>query len=317
MKAVLPYNASPQVRRLVEAAATPEIRIALLDEADRDGLLRELADAEALLHVLCPVTAEIMRAAPRLRLVQKIGVGVDAIDRAHAAAHGIAVCNMPGTNTIAVAELTLALMFDALRRVSAMDRDLRAGRGWPADPAHLDGAAEIAGSTVGLVGYGAVAQRLRPALEALGAKVVAHARRPAPDGVEVLPLEALFEASDIVSLHLPLTGQTRTIVDARLLGRMKPGAVLVNTARGALVDEAALIAALSTGRLAAAGLDVFADEPVAHDSALLRLPNVVATPHVAWMTAGTWRRSLAVAIANCRRLSAGEALAHRVDGAYA
>lgn len=313
MKAVLPYNATAQVRRLVEAAATADVRIVLLDEADRAGLLRELADAQALLHVLSPVTAEIMREAPRLRLVQKIGVGVDAIDRAYAAARGIAVCNMPGTNTVAVAELTLALMFDAVRRVSAMDRELRAGHGWPADPVHLDGAAEIAGSTVGLVGYGAVAQRLRPVLEALDAKVVTHTRRPTAEGIANLPLEALFEVSDIVSLHLPLNGQTRGIVDARMLGRMKPGAVLVNTARGALVDEAALIEALSGGRLAAAGLDVFVDEPVPADSPLLRLPNVVATPHVAWMTAGTWRRSLSVAVENCRRLAAGDTLVHRVE----
>lgn len=314
MKAVLPYDASPGVRRLIAGLDPSIVRAVVLAEADSESLRRELADAEVLLHVLAPVTDRVMEAAPRLKLVQKIGVGVDAIDRDFARSHGIAVCNMPGTNTVAVAELTLALMLATLRRVAALDADLRAGAGWPPAAAHLDAAGELDGATVGLVGYGAVSRRLRPALSALGADVVVHARTPPDDGTRAVALDELLASSDVVSLHLPATEATRGLIDARGIARMKPGAILINTARGALVDESALRAALAEGKLSGAGLDVFAREPIASGDPLLALPNVVVTPHVAWMTTGTWRRSLEVVAENCRRLRAGAPLLHRVDG---
>jgi phosphoglycerate dehydrogenase-like enzyme len=314
MKAVLHYDASPGVRRMLAALDPALVRTVVVAEADMAGLRRELADAEVLLHVLAPVTAETVQAAPRLKLVQKIGVGVDAIDRDATRARGVAVCNMPGTNTVAVAELTLSLMLATLRRVAALDAALRGGKGWPASFAHLDAAGELDGATVGLIGYGAVARRLRPALAALGAKVSVHARTAPDDGVPSVPLDDLLGAADVVSLHLPTTDATRGLLDARRIAGMKTGAILINTARGALVDEAALVAALENGLLAGAGLDVFAREPLAPDHRLLGLPNVVLTPHVAWMTPGTWRRSLAVMAENCRRLLAGEPLLHRVDG---
>ncbi len=311
MKAVLPYDASPGTKRLLESLDPVIAQVSVLAENDATGLTRELADADVLLHVLAPVTAAILDAAPKLRLVQKIGIGVDTIDRVHAAKRGIAVCNMPGTNTVAVAELTLALMLAALRRVTALDAGLLAGA-WTPDAVHLDAAGELDGACVGLIGYGAVAKRLRPVLEALGARVVVHARREPDDGAKTLPLDVLLSEADVVSLHVPATPETRGLLNAARIARMKKGAVLVNTARGALIDEAALIAALSSGHLAAAGLDVFATEPIARDSALLKLPNVVATPHIAWMTPGTWRRSLAVVAENCRRLAAGAPLLNRV-----
>jgi phosphoglycerate dehydrogenase-like enzyme len=314
MKAVLPYDASPSVLRAIAAVDPSLVRTIVVAEADEAGLRRELAEADVLLHVLAPVTREIMAAAPRLRLVQKIGVGVDAIDRDGARARGIAVCNMPGTNTVAVAELTLSLMLATLRRVTALDAGLRGGGGWPASSAHLDAAGELDGATVGLIGYGAVARRLRPALAALGARVIVHARTQPEDGVPLVPLDELLGTADVVSLHVPVSGATRGLLDARRIGGMKAGAILINTARGALVDEVALVAALESGRLAGAGLDVFAHEPLEPGHRLLGLSNVVLTPHVAWMTPGTWRRSLAVVMENCRRLTAGEPLLHRVDG---
>ncbi len=312
MKAVLPYDASPGTKRLLESLDPAIAQLRVLAENDSTGLARELADADVLLHVLAPVTASILDAAPKLRLVQKIGIGVDTIDRVHAAKRNIAVCNMPGTNTVAVAELTLALMLAALRRIPALGAGLRAGA-WTPDAAHLDAAGELDGACVGLIGYGAVAKRLRPVLEALGARVVVYARSTPDDGAKSLPLEVLLTQADVVSLHVPATAGTRGLLNASRIARMKKGAVLVNTARGALVDEPALIAALSSGHLAAAGLDVFAIEPPAHDNALLKLPNVVATPHIAWVTPGTWRRSLAVVAENCRRLATGASLLHRVD----
>ncbi len=309
MKAVLPYDASPAVRRAIERV---DLDIAIVDGRDADGLKREIADAQVLLHVLAPVTAKIMESGPSLKLVQKIGVGVDAIDREHAKRNGIAVCNMPGTNTVAVAELALGLMLACLRRIVPIDGALRAGNGWPAAEAHLDAAAEIDGACVGLIGYGAVARRLAGVLRAMGASVIAHSPRAREADVVLVSLDELLARADIVSLHVPLVPETRNLLDAGRIARMKRGAVIVNTARGPLIDEAALVAALRDGHIAAAGLDVFAEEPARAGNPLFGLANVVVTPHVAWMTTGTWKRSMAVVTENCRRLAAGEPLLHRV-----
>jgi phosphoglycerate dehydrogenase-like enzyme len=272
-----------------------------------------MQEAEVLWHVLQPATAEVIAAAPKLKLIQKIGVGVNTIDLDAARARGIAVCNLPGTNARAVAELTLLLMLGALRQATRFDAALRAGRGWSQDPAVQDSLGELGGRVVGLVGYGAVPQALAPALAALGARIRYTSRAPKPGAIgEWRPLEALLAESDVISLHLPLTAETQHMIDAASLARMKPGAVLVNTARGGLVDQPALVAALRGGRLAAAGLDVFATEPVDPADPLLTLPNVVLTPHIGWLTDGTFDRSLALAAENCRRLATGQPLLHRV-----
>jgi phosphoglycerate dehydrogenase-like enzyme len=312
MKAVLAYDASPTVRAIIAGADRAAVEIVHLTEDDEARYLRELADAEVLLHVLAPVTRTVMDAAPSLRLVQKIGVGVDAIDLAHARARGIAVCNMPGTNTAAVAELALALMLACLRHIVPIATDMRAGRGWPARLDLLDRAGEIGQRTVGLIGYGAVSRRLATALQALGARVVVHDPFVTDAEVTLLPLDALLREADIVSLHAPLTDETRGLLSHARLALMKRGAIVINTARGPLIDEPALAAMLKDGHIAAAGLDVFAAEPPPVDNPLIGLENVIATPHIAWLTDGTWRRSVDVVVENCRRLAAGTPLLHRV-----
>jgi phosphoglycerate dehydrogenase-like enzyme len=272
-----------------------------------------MAEAEVVWHVLMPITAEVIAGAPRLKLIQKIGVGLNTIDLEAARARGIKVCNMPETNSRAVAEMTLALMLAALRRLPAFDSATRAGRGWPLEPEVQDNLGELAGRTVGLVGFGAVPRLLVPVLKALGARVLYTARAPKPGAdAEWRALPDLLAEADVVSLHVPLTPDTVRMIDGAAIARMKPGIVLVNTARGGLIDEAALVAALASGRIRAAGLDVFALEPVRADNPLLRLDNVVLTPHVAWLTAETWERSLTVAVENCRRLVAGRPLLHQV-----
>lgn len=312
MKAVLHHDLGPGITRLVGAVDPSVARIVVVGSTDAEGLARELADAEVLLHVLAPVTAELMAQAPALRLVQKVGIGIDAIDRQAAEARGIAVCNMPGTNTQAVVELVVTLLMACLRRVVVVDTETRAGRGWPLRADLLDGIGEVSGKTVGLIGYGAVGRRLRPVLEALGATVVASDPYATDTGIAMLSVDALLEASDVVSLHVPLTAETTGLLDARRIGLMKRGAIVINTARGPLIDEAALVEALRGGKLAAAGLDVFPREPAPADSALFALPNVVMTPHIAWLTEGTWQRSLGVVVENCRRLAAHAPLLHRV-----
>jgi phosphoglycerate dehydrogenase-like enzyme len=310
MKAVLQYRASPEFRRQIAALDFPTV---IVDETDKDTFRREMADAEILLHVLEPVTAAVIEAAPRLRLIQKIGIGVNTIALDAAGRRNIAVCNMPGTNTQAVAEMTLLLMLATLRRLAQLDRLTRAGEGWEFAPELPDDLGELSGRTVGLVGYGAVARRLVPMLQAIGAKVVYTSRQPAADAlIPFLPLPDLLPIADVLSLHLPLTEETTGIIGAAAFAAMKRGGVLINTARGPLVDEAPLFDALTSGHLRGAGLDVFAREPVSTDDPLLQLPNVVVTPHLAWLTTETLARSLSIITENCRRLRTGEPLLHRV-----
>jgi phosphoglycerate dehydrogenase-like enzyme len=313
VKAVLQYRASEGFRAQIYNTAPDWLDVAIVDEADKAESSKQMQDTDVLLHVLEPVTAEAIGAAPTLRLIQKIGVGVNTIDLGAAQAHGAAVCNMPGTNSRAVAEMTLTLMFAALRRVSYFDPRMRGGDGWNAELDAFDGLGEIAGRTIGLVGYGDVARILAPILTAMDARVLYTATTRKNDAhAEWRELSALLRESDIVSLHLPLTDVTAKVIDNNAILAMKPGAILINTARGGLVDEAALIDALKSGHLRAAGLDVVTDEPAPAGNPLFDLANVVVMPHIAWLTPETLHRSLGIAFENCRRLRDGEVFLHRI-----
>lgn len=303
---VLHARPSPGFREAVDAIFGPGVVTHVDEAAPLDAVA---PDITALLHVLTPVTPEFIAAAPKLKLIQKLGVGVNTIALDVARDHGVAVCNMPGTNSQAVAEMALSLMMAVLRRTCFFDARTRAGQGWTADPSELDRVGEIGGRTIGLVGFGNSAQLLAPALAALGAMIVYTARSPRDVPYDYLPLSDLLATSDIVSLHMPRTDETRASIDPFA---MKKGAVLVNTARGELVDEARLVEALTSGHLRGAGLDVFAEEPLPRGNPLLGLPNAVLAPHIAWLTPETLVRSLTVAHENCRRLAAGEPLLHQV-----
>ncbi len=316
MKVVCGYDPGEPLRARFAGWTDEEARVVVSPEEYGAKFTSDLRDAEVLLHILRPVTEEVLAGAPRLRLVQKIGIGVDTIDLEAARRRGVAVANMPGTNTQAVAEAALMLILAALRNLAGLDRACRDGSGWsPEGEARerRNALAELCGRTVGLVGAGAVASRLVGPLQALGARVIYVARRERSDlGIERHDLDDLLAASDVVSLHLPLTPETEGLIDRAALERMKPGAVLVNTARGGLVEEAALVEALTSGHLRAAGLDVLAEEPPAPDHPLLSLDNVVLTPHVAWLTQETLARSFDVALENVRRLRDGRDLLFRV-----
>ena len=313
MKAVFHYDCGPRLASRFAELARDGFAIAPCPEADDARLAALLPEAEILLHVLKPATAAVIAQAPRLRLIQKIGVGVNTIDLDAARARGIAVCNMPGTNTEAVAEATLLLMLAALRNLAGLDRACRAGQGWALGSGLQERVGELHGRTVGLVGAGMVPRTLAPMLRAFGAELVYWSRGAHPElGIRRRDLPELLAEADIVSLHLPLVTATERLIDTAAIARMRPGAILVNTARGGLVDEAALVAALRRGHLRAAGLDVFAQEPLAFDNPLLALDNVVLMPHVAWLTPETLDRSLDVAAENMRRLRDGRDLLHRV-----
>jgi phosphoglycerate dehydrogenase-like enzyme len=292
------------LRARVAALSGGGIDVELCPESDAAVFERLLPGMEVLWHVIKPVTAEVIARAPKLKLVQKIGSGVNTIAVDACKARGIAVCNLPGSNSRSVAEMALLLMLACLRRLRELDAGARRPEGWPAAWALQDRFGELGGRTVGLIGYGAVPQILHRILDALGARVLYWSRSKSNAA-----LDALLAQADIVSLHLPLTPETERMLDAR---RMKRGAILVNTARGGLVDEAALVEALKSGHLSAAGLDVFTTEPPPPDSPLLQLPNVIVSPHLAWLTQETLERSLGAALENVRRLKAGLPLANRV-----
>lgn len=313
LKIVLHYDVGPRFASRLAQLRDSGLEIAICPVAQHARFAREMSDAEVLWHYLEPVTSDVIKASPELRLIQKIGVGVNTIDLEAARKRNIRVCNMPGTNSRAVAEASLALMFAALRRLVIFDAATRRGDGWSWNPELQDQLFELGGRCVGLVGYGSIPRILAPILVALGAEVIYCARSPKSDAVgDFCTLPELIARADVISLHVPLDPQTRYMIDAKALATMKPGAVLVNTARGGLVDEAALIEALQHGPLGAAGLDTFELEPTPRDNPLLRLDNVVVMPHVAWLTTDTLDRSLIVAVENCRRLASNEPLLHRV-----
>lgn len=241
-----------------------------------DALVCTLADAidRPLLEAL----------APPLRVVATFAVGYENIDLETARARGVRVCHTPGVLTDATAEIAVALLLDCARRVSEGDRLVRAGgfRGWK--PLLHRGQA-VYGKTLGIVGAGRIGRRVAETLRrGFGCEILAHSRTPRDDwtsqlGARFVPLDTLLERSDFVSLHCPLTAETRHLIDARALARMKRSACLVNTARGPVVDEAALVEALRRGTIAAAGLDVYEREPLLAEG-LSDLENVVLLPHI-------------------------------------
>lgn len=253
------------------------------------GALREAAATyDALMPTITDkVTADIISAgAGRLKAIANYGAGFEHIDLAAAKAAGIVVTNTPGALTEATADIALALILMAARRAGEGERELRAG-GWTGwRPTHLLGQS-LAGKTLGLVGFGRIAQATaRRAKEGFGMRIAYHGRRRADGEVEArfeaayhADLGELLAASDVVSLHCPGGPATRHLIDADALGRMKPTGILINTARGSVVDEAALAAALESRRIAAAGLDVYEAEPAVHPG-LLALENAVLLPHL-------------------------------------
>jgi D-3-phosphoglycerate dehydrogenase / 2-oxoglutarate reductase len=239
----------------------------------------------------------VIGASPKLKVIVKHGVGIDNIDVASAARRGIPVLRSLNSNSLAVAEHTIALALTLLKEVTWLDPAVKRGE-WP-KPTFIG--RDIAGSVIGLIGFGAIGRETARLAEALGMEVTVHDPMAAPGAIEAAGhtradrLDDLLAAADIVSLHCPLTQATRHLIDGPRLARMKPTAFLVNTARGGIVDEAALAEALAERRIAGAALDSFASEPPAADSPLWGLPNLVATPHIGGVTNGSARAMAEIA----------------------
>lgn len=273
------YELDLPCRRAIEDAGLevvyPPNAMSLMDAAD---LLRQLDGVSAVLAGMEPFNREVL-AASKLRVIARAGVGYDAVDMAAATEHGVVVTITPGTNEVSVAEQTLALLLGVMRGFPGRDQEVRSGV-WKRIPLP-----RLAGKTIGLVGLGRIGRAVATRAQGLGLKVIASDPLADPaftskHEIRLVTLDELFAESDIVSLHTPATPETVHMINAKSLAKMKPGSVLINTARGSLVDEAALADALGSRHLMAAGLDVFDVEPLALDSPLLALDNVLLAPHM-------------------------------------
>lgn len=262
------------------------------------GLIERIADAETVLNIRASskFTGQVMDACPRLRLISVWGTGTDHIDLAAAARRGIAVRNTPGVSAVSIAEHTLALLLAVARRIPQADAATRRGE-WPRGQS-----VELNGKTCGIIGLGAIGRRFARLAAAIGMRVVAWTMHPREvAGIEMVQIDDLYRASDVVSVHLRLSPQTEGMIGAAQFALMKPGAILLNTARGAIVNEAAMLEALRAGRIAGAGLDVFAVEPLPPEHSLTTLPNVVLTPHCAGITPEALEAGLRMAVENLWR----------------
>lgn len=250
------------------------------------------------------LNAATLEALPRLRGIAVLATGYDVVDVAAAAARGVPVCNVPDYSTNAVAQAVFALLLELRNHTGELAAAVRAGR-WQAGPDYSfwdTPIHELADRTLGVVGLGRIGQAVARIGAAFGMRVLGCGLRPGPDR---LPLDTLLAESDVVSLHCPLTAASRKLIDASRLGLMRPEAILINTGRGALIDEPALARALAEGRIAAAALDVLSLEPPSADNPLLRAPNCLITPHVAWASVEARRRLIAETAANVQALLAG------------
>jgi lactate dehydrogenase-like 2-hydroxyacid dehydrogenase len=281
----------------------------------RDVLLGAVEGCDGILTLLTDrVDAELLdRAGPRLRVVSNYAVGFDNVDVAETARRGVAVGNTPGVLTETTADLAFALILASARRLPEAERFVREGRWRTWSPTLLLGS-DVHGATLGIVGFGRIGQAVARRATGFGMTVLCHSRTPvaadvaASLGVTAVPLDELLRRADFVSLHVTLTPETRNLVDARALSLMKPTAVLVNTARGGVVDGRALYDALRDGVIAGAALDVTDPEPIARDDPLLTLESCLVVPHVGSATRATRGRMARMAAANLLAGVRGEPL---------
>jgi glyoxylate reductase len=281
-----------------------------LDQWDADEplaraeLLRRAAAADGAVVTLSDrIDPELLAAAPRLRVVANHAVGVDNVDVKACTARGIWVTNTPDVLTDATADLTLALILALARRLREGERTVREGRFTYWAPTMLLGL-ELRGAVLGVIGFGRIGQAVATRAQSFGMQILCATRTVAP-GVQRVELDELFARSDVVTIHCPLTPATRHLVGAPQLARMKRGAILVNTARGPIVDEAALVAALESGHLGGAGLDVYENEPRVHPG-LLGRDDVVLLPHVGSATQKTRAKMAELALTDAARVLRGE-----------
>ena len=279
-----------------------------------DDIPARIGDADIILTNRCPVTAQTMQACPNLKLIHSLGTGYNQIDLEEADRRHIAVTNTPAYGSGAVAQMAVALLFAIVRNTAAFDHYVKTV-GWQ-DPIDENICAirqfELTGKTIGIVGLGAIGYAVARIAMAMDMKVLAYQRNPRRDleceQLTFTDLDDLLSRSDIVSLHCPLTDQTRGLINREAIGKMKEGAILINTSRGAVVDTMAVVEGLDSGKLYAVGSDVFDPEPCGADHPLACHPRCIATPHVAWTPEETRDRVISIAGANISAFLKGERL---------
>lgn len=271
-----------------------------------EQLAERLAGAEVAVLDKPVITREILEACPELKLITLFATGFNNIDVEAARERGVLVCNAPGYSSGAVSQLAAALLLEICTQVGKHDAAVHGGA-WT-DNSYFcrvaPGLTEIAGKTVGIVGYGGIGQAFGRIMKAMGAELLVYSRHFRPEledeHTHYVNLNELYARADIISLHCPVNADSRGMIDAAALGKMKDGAILINTSRGALIDEEAVAAALRSGKLRALGQDAFAVEPIRPDNPLLRSPNTFLTPHIGWAPRETRARLLDIVAANIR-----------------
>lgn len=286
------------------------------DRYDEDEVVRRAAGAEAVILTRTRLTANAFGRLPDLKYIGLLSTGYNMIDAAACRAHGVVVCNVPDYSTPSVAQHVFALLLAVTNRVSALDDEAHRGA-WTGRPSFNQLAypiEEIAGKTMGIVGYGTIGKRVGAIARAFGMEVVAtsHTRTSGMyEGARMAPLGEVLAQADVLSLNCPLTDETRGLINKANLARMKREAILINTARGPVVVEEDLAAALNAGRIRAAAVDVLAKEPQVEDSPLVHAKNCIITPHVAWATFEARRRMLRIVEDSLRAYIEGHPI-HRV-----
>lgn len=304
------------------ASRTPKGWTSAVIAAQPDGSyaeedLREVADADFLVVGLEPAPEVLFAHAKKLKLVQRLGAGYDNIDLEAAARYGVPVCDMPDFNAATVAEHTIMLILALLRRAFESTLLMKAGH-WPLSTIVAQGIFDLQGKTLGIIGFGAIGQAVAKRVKPFEVRICYYDKRrldPAEEeelDVSFVSLDHLLSHSDIVTIHLPLTSETQGLIGKDELRKMKRTAILVNTARGAIVDEEALAEALGQGTIAGAGLDVFGGEPLDPRHPLRRCPNVLMTPHTAGQTREAMERMVATMLDNVHRVAMGEEPLYRV-----
>ncbi|MER1925124.1 MAG: D-2-hydroxyacid dehydrogenase [Enterococcus casseliflavus] len=277
---------------------------------DKQEIIERIGDAEAILTNKTPITADVLKACPQLTYIGVLATGYNVVDLAAAKEQGVTVTNIPSYSTNAVAQATFALLLEVTNQVGHHNRSVHQGD-WQTSKDFSywqTPLMELAGKTIGLIGYGAIAQAVATIAHAFQLKVIYFNHRPKPaqaDWAKQVSLAELYQEADIISLHVPQFPETEKMIDRTALAQMKSSAILINTARGGLIDEGAVAEALHTGQIAALAADVVSKEPIAADNPLLQAPNCYLTPHIAWAPVETRRRLMGIAVANLSGFKAG------------
>ncbi len=284
--------------------------VTVYDRTPPSEILNRAKDAEIVITNKTVLTEEVIASLPKLCYVGLLSTGTNAVDLKACAARGIAVTNVPGYSTEDVAQLTFALMLELALHVGHHSDRVRSGA-WTASQDFCfweTPLLELSGKTLGIVGYGAIGSRVCEIAQAFRMNVLVYTRTPKalPEGVTAVSLEDLFRQSDFVSLHCPLTDANVKMINAETLAITKPGAFIINTARGGLIDEVALASALNEGRLAGAGVDVLSTEPPKSDNPLLAAKNCIITPHIAWAATDARSRLIGIVAENVKAFLRGE-----------